>query len=150
MFYHLIVRPSCKKAGEKVCKGTCVDIQTDSSHCGSCKNACAAGQTCESGVCTTPAPVCTTGSQCGNPINCGPDGAGCFCVTGTSGVTSCAYDDGCSSCTQDSECTDQPGGICEIGSCCPQGACFYTQTSCLNPQAKRNVFMSGGRSSFDP
>ena len=150
--YRPIVKPSCRKQGLKLCKGACFDVKTDVNHCGNCRTVCSAGQTCEAGVCTSPPPPpqCTVGSQCGNPIDCGPGDAGCFCVTGTSGTTACAYDAGCSDCTQDSECTAEPGGLCEIGSCCPAGACFYQRDNCANPQATAKIFKNGGKSSFDP
>ena len=140
---------NCRKQGLKKCKRQCVDLQTDPNHCGRCKGVCAAGQTCESGVCTDSTPSCSGGSQCGNPIDCGPGDAGCFCVTGTSGTTACAYDAGCTDCTQDSDCTDESGGLCEIGSCCPVGACFYARNSCVNALAQRSIFGKRTKSSFD-
>ena len=129
-----------------------MDVQISRKHCGDCNTKCAKGESCIAGVCTGPQPPsqCTIGSQCGNPINCGPGAAGCYCVTGTSGVTACAYDQGCSDCVVDSDCNIEPGGLCEIGSCCPVGACFYSRSTCANPQAAASVFRSGGKSSFEP
>lgn len=36
-----------------VCGGSCVDPNTDASHCGSCGTSCASGETCEAGLCLT-------------------------------------------------------------------------------------------------
>lgn len=148
------VRPSCKKAGQKLCKQQCVDVMNDSSHCGNCKTKCTAPSTCVAGVCTIPT-TCTDFSQCGTVIDCGPGGAGCYCVKGSSAPLGCYYDAGCSDCSVDSDCTAEPGGVCESGSCCPVGACFYARSTCQNPAAvaKRELFVSndfGRHGSFTP
>ena len=52
--------PACTST-QACCDNTCVDTQSDPTHCGGC-NACASGQTCNSGVCTTP----TTNNGCDN------------------------------------------------------------------------------------
>jgi len=38
-------------AGEAACKGACTNLQSDSQHCGTCGNACGAGQRCSIGQC---------------------------------------------------------------------------------------------------
>src|ERR1700722_2945152 len=43
--------------GGSECGGACVDELTDPAHCGSCGNACGAGQTCWSGTCASCQPV---------------------------------------------------------------------------------------------
>ena len=42
----------CGSTGLVECSSMCVDPSNDSMHCGSCTNACGAGQVCSSGVCT--------------------------------------------------------------------------------------------------
>jgi hypothetical protein len=53
-------------------------------------------------------------------------------VQGTGSRIACSYDAGCSTCTTDAECNDEPDGLCETGSCCPSGAYFYGRSSCDN------------------
>lgn len=36
----------------EMCGGNCIDVDTDSNHCGSCDYACVGGRTCDVGVCT--------------------------------------------------------------------------------------------------
>ncbi len=52
--------PGCSAAtcgtGHACCGDQCVDTQGDPAHCGGC-TACATGQTCNSGTCTTPTPT---------------------------------------------------------------------------------------------
>jgi hypothetical protein len=38
-------------SGTSVCGNSCVDIQTDPQHCGTCGVACTANQDCVNGVC---------------------------------------------------------------------------------------------------
>ncbi|MFN8665201.1 MAG: hypothetical protein U0075_25190 [Thermomicrobiales bacterium] len=40
--------------GLEACDGVCSDLTTDMLHCGSCGNACVAGETCQAGTCATP------------------------------------------------------------------------------------------------
>jgi len=43
-------------SGQVLCAGTCRSLLSDTNHCGECARACASGQTCVTGVCTTPPP----------------------------------------------------------------------------------------------
>ncbi len=49
-------------SGRVLCGSTCRNVQVDPSHCGGCDRACASGQTCVAGVCTTP-PPCPVGMR---------------------------------------------------------------------------------------
>lgn len=54
------------------CRGSagtgCFDLLTDPAHCGGCATACAAGQTCLGGQCTTPG--CESDADCGHNTRC--------------------------------------------------------------------------------
>ena len=59
---------SCN-TGQSLCganQNLCVNEQTDSNHCGSCTNACSAGQTCSNGQCVCNATSCSNGCCDGN------------------------------------------------------------------------------------
>lgn len=121
-----------------MCKRHCVDLQTNLKHCGRCRTACTAGQTCIGGICTSS--PCTEASSCGNPVGCG-SGASCFCLAGVAGLPGCydAGDETCTDCGGDSDCVAMPGGICAQNTCCPNGACVYPSTTCGNPLARRSI-----------
>ena len=85
---------SCQP-GETDCSGECVDTNTDESHCGGCGLACAQGEACDSGVCTSP---CQAGETlCSDTCvdtntdesNCGQCGLACAlgdtCISGVCG-----------------------------------------------------------------
>lgn len=59
------------------CNGSCANTQTDATHCGGCTTVCSSGQSCSSGVCTTP----STGGGAG----AGGMGAGGAFGSGTGG-----------------------------------------------------------------
>jgi hypothetical protein len=70
-------------AGLDVCDGSCVDLRTSRTHCGTCGNACAAGEVCAAGSCGL---VCPTGQvgcsgRCADLAsdvrNCGACGRAC-------------------------------------------------------------------------
>jgi hypothetical protein len=60
------------RAADRCCSGNCVDIASDTAHCGGCGMACVAGTSCESADVTTacvPAPADTTGRCTCNAAN---------------------------------------------------------------------------------
>lgn len=70
-------------SGQSRCVGSCVDLQTSTTHCGTCSNACRAGESCTTGQCQ---PTCQTNeSICSNqctdlsthPLHCGKCGQVC-------------------------------------------------------------------------
>lgn len=68
--------------GTKKCNGRCIDFSSSLRHCGACGNACADGQVCADGVCTTP--ECEPGQT--EPCYSGPEGTEGVgaCIGGTS------------------------------------------------------------------
>jgi len=84
------------------CDGTCVDTRANPNNCGSCGNACTAGQSCMNGACTAMMRTCADGET-----DCG--GA---CVNTTRDATNCG------SC----------GNACGAGQMCIGGACMTPAT----------------------
>ena len=74
---------SCRcPSGQTLCNGQCVSLQTSTSNCGACGNACTGGRLCNSGMCACPRltpDVCN--GQCTNlqisNQNCGMCGRQC-------------------------------------------------------------------------
>jgi pectate lyase C len=92
---------TCSSASEELCDGECVDLTSDTSHCGACGVACAAGQSCEDGTCTTEdtSPAGTGGAA---NENTSEDDCGCSTITDYGTVSSTifvrpneTYDGGC-------------------------------------------------------
>src|SRR5208283_1881221 len=84
--------------GDVVCAGACVNTTNNPSNCGTCGNACAAGEACVAGVCTCPSGQVFCGNACVNetsdPNNCGACGHACAsgqgCTSGVCGTTGAA------------------------------------------------------------
>jgi hypothetical protein len=89
--------PACP-TGQTSCGGTCVDLSTNPSNCGTCGHACVSGSSCVSGACVCPAGQTFCGVACVNTQtskqNCGGCGivcpgnqncaaGACVCPTGT-------------------------------------------------------------------
>lgn len=111
-------QPGFTRCAGSTGKSTCVELQTDTTHCGACGKACPSDQTCVAGVCTPRCPQCGSGEGCcgrecvdlaNDPNHCGScerkcgaketclNGA-CFCVPATCadlGKTCGTFDDGC-------------------------------------------------------
>lgn len=119
-----------KCGGEETkCRGTCTDLQSDPSNCGSCGNVCGSDQTCVSGVCQTAA--CPAGfANCdGNaangcetnidtdPNNCGACGNVCgsgqVCVGGVCQAVTAPTCPAGSACGD--ACADSTSGHCQCG-----------------------------------
>ncbi len=128
-------------SGETQCGGACVNTATSATHCGSCGNACASGQTCVAGSCN--APITCTGGQtdCSGTCvdtqtdtsNCGACGTACSsgqdCMGGTcravttcpTGQTACAGT--CVNTQTDNSNCGTCGTACPTGMACTAGAC---------------------------
>ena len=125
---------------------TCIRVGSSVEHCAGCNEACAAGQSCESGSCSCAADETMCGARCvdtdTDPMNCGacgdPCNAGSACVAGEcqcpSGQTECGgacvnteIDTAhCGAC--DDPCNG--GETCVGGSCQGAGGCSAGETMC--------------------
>lgn len=95
-------------------KKRCIDLATDSAHCGACGTACAAGETCTGGVCTGSCIPNCNGNQCGD------DGCGGSC--GQCGGTQRCRDGRCREPEDECFLSNQP--------CSGEGTCCNQQQAC--------------------
>lgn len=107
--------------GLTACGTSCVNVQTDVSNCGSCSQACAAGDACFAGqCCSKPA----AGGTCNLPA-CGCEqGRVCFTSTSTTGL-SCVVGNGV---REGEDCTGV-GRVCAVGLGCFGDTCRRYCTS---------------------
>src|SRR5699024_5227496 len=100
---------------QEVCGNTCVNLQNNTSNCGTCGNTCKAYQICQGGACTCPSGQFDCGNKCaaccGNqhctpPRVCNTTSGSCVCPSGS---VTC----GGACCTG--------GKICSGGCVCPAG-----------------------------
>ena len=118
--------------GKTCCDSQCVDLQTDTAHCGSCDAApCADGETCKDGVCAGCPSPCADGESCceGGTTCCEVCCEDACCPSGESCVEGV-----CATCTP--ACT--AGQTCCGGSCCPAGRICCDQTCCAADQFCEN------------
>jgi hypothetical protein len=110
-----------------LCGQRCVDLETDSSNCGSCGHACPSGQTCSAAMCGC------SGSGCGCPAGQKPCNGACIPTDGCCQDTDCndnnlcttdTCDTGTHTCVHDEvDCDDN--NACTIDSCDPQVGCVH-------------------------
>ena len=119
--------------GETVfCDGSCLDVQANDQHCGSCKNACVAGQRCQNGQCVCDGTSCASGC-CQNETchvdddaACGTNGGECAVCTlpETCGGGGSSGQCGCTPTTcQTGQCgtiSDGCGDTLDCGDSCPE------------------------------
>jgi hypothetical protein len=101
-----------------LCGKTCVNIQGDPLHCGSCGNACAPGMACIGGTC----------GGCGCPQGTTPCDSSCTCVDLTTDPKNCG------ACASLCQCPGAQAGVCANGACnCPCAAGLaLCGTSCVD------------------
>jgi hypothetical protein len=106
--------------GHDVCADTCVDRQTNLSHCGECGRGCAQSETCRGGVC---------GVDCGTGF-CAATGTSPDCCGGACRNLSTDVNH-CGTCGRDCD-EDQTADRCVAGNCrCGNGGpCPRDQTCC--------------------
>ncbi len=111
-------------SGQECCGDACVDVQSSTSNCGRCGNACAAGQVCSLGACTS-MPVCAPACDAAQGERCV---AGGICACGTS-ATACPAGQVCNMGVCGSGC---PSG-CPTGETCSGRACVCGTTGATCP-----------------
>ncbi|MEZ4409655.1 MAG: MXAN_6577-like cysteine-rich protein [Polyangiales bacterium] len=149
-------------AGQTRCGDVCVDTASNNDNCGSCGNACSAGQTCTAGACASqtdcPAGQTRCGSSCvdtgSDAANCGACGNACptgdTCTGGTcmtpvscpSGQTACGT--ACVDTSADVANCGSCGNACAAGEACSSGVCMASMScpsgqslcagACIDPQ----------------
>jgi hypothetical protein len=87
------------------CGGFCVNLQTDPAHCGGCNQACASGQSCETGQCAACQHECSAGQQ--------------KCADGANAYQVCTDVNGCFKWGDPVACA--AGQTCDMGACVPGG-----------------------------
>lgn len=135
--------------GQTSCDGgaTCKDLNSDLANCGTCGNACAAGQVCLAGVCrctpgTCPNGCCDTAGLCRTSTNgtCGLGGAACdVCVASTG--EACVN----GACACDQAACAAIGGCCAGGTCRASGnaTCGTTGGACIDCSASGQYCFEG-------
>ena len=108
-------------------KHRCFDLQTDAANCGSCRNACPAGQVCQGGTCTSATCAgCLDGATCqpGTTVQaCGTGGATCqTCKGDECNEPTCAKGACTTTPTPDKSCNDDTG-ICDASGKCQPVVC---------------------------
>jgi hypothetical protein len=94
------------EAPQAPCAGACVNLLTDTRHCGRCGNACLSGEVCAGATCakTNPMRTLAVGARCAARGDCGEGG---ICVPDTWGYPQgyCVY-----GCARQADCG--PSGVC--------------------------------------
>lgn len=122
--------------GQTDCAGSCVTLETDPTHCGSCEVVCSPGYTCADSVCVCPAATTECDGACldlqSDVAHCGACDVQCgfnqICTAG-----SCECNDGFTAC--EGTCTNlavnpQHCGSCETA-CAPRAFCREGSCSCI-------------------
>ncbi len=143
-----IVDPNQCRARETRCDNACLDLRTDTQHCGSCEQSCQGGHECLSGQC-----ICTGGTRdcsgtcvdvTSDAANCGVCGhacndgqvcslAQCSCPSGT---MTCRGT--CTEVAADSQNCGRCGNRCGEGMACNNGQC--RPTYCYNDAECTHMF----------
>jgi hypothetical protein len=148
--------------GQTRCGETCVDIQTDTAHCGQCDHPCASelgAGTCIDGVCACASGTTRCDDVCVNtdrdPLNCGTCGTECAdseeCVGGAcaaaqtvcqQGQTRCG--DACVNTTSDAANCGTCGTVCADGEACSNSRCTPTTTTTTTTGCPEGQVRCGG------
>ena len=134
------VIPGMCAAGQSRCGDTCVNLATDTAHCGTCTTVCGTGATCTAGVCGCPLGDTSCSGACVNVTsdsnNCGACGNSCpagqVCRTGSCQATCASGNTLCG--TQCVTLGDNPancgscGNRCASDSTCASGVCVRVVT----------------------
>lgn len=123
--------------GQRLCDGVCVDLQTNTAHCGACSNACAAAESCEDGACSCRDGFTRCEDVCvdlgSDPDHCGACATVCateqVCSSGSCGDGCAAGETEC-----DRACVDLDTNVLHCGACdraCASGqSCAAGECTC--------------------
>lgn len=115
--------------GKEDCKGKCIDLRADPTHCGSCNKACQPGETCDKGTCRSSCKASETecagrcvaldksDQHCGRCDN--PCSTGQSCVGGACVLSCSEQKRNCNNACVDLQTDPRHCGAC--GAACPQG-----------------------------
>ncbi len=96
------------------CSGTCLDVESDPSHCGGCSRACAPGQLCRQAQCLV--------------ADCAGAAASAACALGDGGLGACCGS-GCADLATDPANCGACGDGCATGQICANKSCLYSDCS---------------------
>ena len=134
--------PGCDEP-QVLCGALCVDLDSNTDHCGACNAPCAFGASCSDGACACPENFSLCGSSCVNPSNntahCGACDNACdsteVCTEGSCscapGFTLCAF--GCANTLNDANNCGGCGLSCGPVGTCADGACVLPKPRALSP-----------------
>src|SRR5262245_5845694 len=107
---------TCSSSNQTVCSGQCVDTSSDMNNCGSCGIPCAAGRTCQSGLCNGPPGLLECNGSCvaSDAMHCGT------CTMMCSGNQVCNNGSCTGNCGSQTPCGT---GCCSATQQCTNGAC---------------------------
>lgn len=137
--------------GCEMCGGaTCIDLNTDAKHCGSCNNACGANMVCNMGMCAGGCgPLMQCGSSCvdlqTDANHCGICNNACQGIPCTSGKCECpagtmVCNGACVDTTTDSNNCGACGKQCAVGQTCAGGICSCGSSSVSFASAIQPIF----------
>src|SRR5262245_4152524 len=136
--------------GQMKCGTECKDLTSDQQNCGSCGNACGAGQTCQAGMCQCSAGLLACGnscvssdaSHCGNCTTMCASGEACSnnsCAASCGGGETKCSDGYCAAAGRGDalhcgSCNPCPGGsVCNAGTCgCPTSEQMLCANACVD------------------
>jgi hypothetical protein len=99
--------------GQAFCNGTCIDVQSNATNCGTCGHSCDEGKLCVEGVCTCAPISCAVSGQTQNPRTCL-----CECPSGTTACTN-----GCVNLQNNNSNCGSCGYPCQPGEQCVDWLC---------------------------
>jgi hypothetical protein len=137
-------------AGKTCCGGSCVDLESDPAHCGTCDNPCAVGVTCQQKrcclalgtACTGPGGCCLSSMDCDSvdPFKgrgaavCLATGATVCCLSAQQGCRNDCDCCGTMRCSATHECCIPPGETgCSTDEDCCHRSCDTATGTCCKP-----------------
>ncbi|KAF3911565.1 hypothetical protein ABW20_dc0110424 [Dactylellina cionopaga] len=124
-------------SGYTDCSGSCVNLLTNKSNCGTCGNKCRTF--CQAGACAGCVATTSTCTDGGGHL-C-DEGSTCICTINKEGQRACVVSSGCQGaiCSKSSDCPS--GWTCIPGTCCGNDpVCMRTPEGCPNGTSTQVIF----------